>query len=126
MQDTVDRIQTESGIKDKTTTYWVERVVDMARTQVNDRIKSEKTRDPILSQRLSQKERTRTVKAIKKDIQVNTFHWLISQPPDRYAALPVDSRTSGNPVFHLYSACDSDPPQLQGSNSVPEIITMSS
>lgn len=92
VQDAVNRIQTESGVKDKTTTHWVEQLIPMARAQVQDRVTSKNTRDPILNGRLSKDERARIIKDIKTDIQVNLFQWLISQPPDRYAALPSNSR----------------------------------
>lgn len=91
VQESVNKRQTESGTKDRITTHWVQQVIQMARDQQQDRIVSKSTCDPRLHQRLPKGERPRIVSEIKSDIQTELFQWVISQPAERYDALPVNS-----------------------------------
>ncbi len=61
----------------------------------HDRIVNEATRDPRLSTPRMKKPQQKSMReTIKAEIENDVVSWLITQPPDRYALLPEDSRKS--------------------------------
>lgn len=51
VQDAVDKIQTETGVKDKTATFWIQKVMEKAHQMQQDQLYNELTRDQRLSDR---------------------------------------------------------------------------
>jgi hypothetical protein len=91
VQDAVDKIQTETGVKDKTATFWIQKVMEKARQMQQDQLYNELTRDQRLSDRRTKgAERDRIKLDIKKTIQNQLFEWVLTQPSERYERLPID------------------------------------
>lgn len=65
----------------------------MSNTLQYNRITNPATRDPRLNGRKLKKEQKKAVQeTIRAEIEHDVMSWLITQPPDRFAQLPEDSR----------------------------------
>ncbi|TFY66993.1 hypothetical protein EVJ58_g1912 [Rhodofomes roseus] len=92
VQDAVDDMQTQSGVKDKIAQHWIEILIPRARALQQERLSNPSTMDPRLRDRRLRGEERKTVRStIIKEIQEELYHWLVRQPPDRYNALPAES-----------------------------------
>jgi hypothetical protein len=69
VQKAVNKMQIESGIKDRTAMYWIEQVIPIAHTQLHDRITSKTMCNICLNQHLKTEEHAQIVSEIKADIQ---------------------------------------------------------
>ncbi|KAJ7677316.1 hypothetical protein B0H17DRAFT_1139678 [Mycena rosella] len=101
VQESVDNLQTATGVKDKTVLLWIEkaRETQKERFSTNLRLKDKK-----LTGEARRKVKTR----IKDLIQWELYNWVILQPGNRYAKLP---KKSGNHYNILLSLRGLDPHQ---------------
>ncbi|KAJ7354128.1 hypothetical protein DFH08DRAFT_912734 [Mycena albidolilacea] len=84
----VEALQTESGVKDKIATHWIEQLIEKARGISQERVFNHDTRDPRLNDnRIKGPAREKIKQEILDKIQEELFAWVIIQPPDRYAEL---------------------------------------
>lgn len=94
VQDAVDTIQTDTGVKDKIALTWIPQLIARAREMQQDRLVNTSTRDPLLNTTDSKRaeDRRKLKIKIKNDIQDEVFRWLLTQPEERYKELAPDSR----------------------------------
>ncbi|KAH9912209.1 uncharacterized protein B0H18DRAFT_942872 [Fomitopsis serialis] len=94
VQNTVDLMQTNTGVKDKTAQYWINILIKKARALQHERITAAATRDPRLNDRTYSRdaEAKQAVKTtINREIQQELHDWLVQQPSHSYDTLPADS-----------------------------------
>jgi len=120
----VSELQTETGVKDRTAQYWIDRALERSSELVRKRIHEPATRDTRLGGKLKPDERKQMKETIQSEISAEVYRWVIEQPLERYNKLPQDSRKSFvrsihcTPVtFHLK--------QPYAMNSALEITTTS-
>lgn len=90
VQEAVDTIQTETGVKDKIATHWVSVLIEKARQLQQDWLFS-----PARNQRLNMlkgPEREALKLEIKTDIQKELYMWLLSQPSGEHHQLESEAR----------------------------------
>jgi hypothetical protein len=93
VQDAVDKIQTATGVKDRTATFWIQQMIDKSRQLQQDRLTTESTRDPRLNdKKIKGPSRELIKESIKDTIQDEVFQWVLTQPRERYERLSPDSR----------------------------------
>lgn len=90
--EAVQHLQRDTGVKDKTAQFWINLVHQKAVEQHRARTTDPKTKDERLKGKLTKEERDDIKLEIKKQIQTEVYAWLLQQPPDRFQALPVNSR----------------------------------
>ncbi|KDR77189.1 hypothetical protein GALMADRAFT_267364 [Galerina marginata CBS 339.88] len=103
VQEAVDNIQTETGVKDKTALFWIQQMIDKARIIHQARLFTPATRDPRLNDpKIKGPPRELIKTEIKIEVQRELFQWVITQPADRYARLDENSplRKSLRPGDH--------------------------
>ncbi|PPQ83741.1 hypothetical protein CVT24_007640 [Panaeolus cyanescens] len=76
VQDAVDQIQTEMGVKDEIASYWIPILIDKAKTMQKERFGSDVRLDKLKSD-----NRKDMKNQIKNEIQNELFEWLVSQTP---------------------------------------------
>ncbi|KII82864.1 hypothetical protein PLICRDRAFT_120152 [Plicaturopsis crispa FD-325 SS-3] len=92
VQDVVDKIQTETGVKDSIATFWIEKLITKAREMQKVKLTDLSTRDPRLNDhKVKGKARQAIILSLKHEIRDELFNWLLCQTPERYAQLPLDS-----------------------------------
>ncbi|KAH9947059.1 hypothetical protein B0H21DRAFT_856845 [Amylocystis lapponica] len=92
IQDTIEEMQTLTGVKDKLAQYWIDIVIARARALQAVHLSNPITKDERLKDsKLTGEDRKRVKNEIKENIQRECHAWLVKQPPDRYCALPEDS-----------------------------------
>jgi len=89
----VSELQTQTGVKDRTAQYWIDRALERSSKLMQKRINESVTRDPRLKGKLEPDERKRLKETIRSEISAEVYGWVIQQPPERYNKLPQDSRT---------------------------------
>jgi hypothetical protein len=90
----VSDLQKVTGIKDKTSQFWIEQALKRSSELVATRIKNSQTRDPRLNNSRCPTEQKKTIrKELVQKIKEQTFAWLTSQPSERWEKLPENSRT---------------------------------
>lgn len=105
----VSDLQTETGIKDKTAQFWIDRALKRSSDLVATRIKNRATRDTRLNSNRVPKEQKQAIrKELKERIKEETLTWLVSQPRERWEKLPEDSRMCYFATGHLLDG----PPDL--------------
>ncbi|KAJ7165402.1 hypothetical protein C8R46DRAFT_901106 [Mycena filopes] len=88
----VEKLQTETGVKDKISTHWINLLIEKARALQQEQIYNADTRDARLNdRRIKGDERTAIKDALITKIQDDLFRWVIMQPSDRYDKLDADS-----------------------------------
>lgn len=95
----VSDLQTETGVKDRTAQYWIDRALERSSELMRKRVNELETQDSRLKVKLKPGERKQIKETIQSEISMEVYRWVIEQPPERYSKLPHDSRTS----FILYS-----------------------
>ncbi|KZT28379.1 hypothetical protein NEOLEDRAFT_1161183 [Neolentinus lepideus HHB14362 ss-1] len=103
VQETVDALQSMTGVKDKIASFWIDKCIIKAREIQNEHISNVTTHDPRLNKKTLKGDARKAVKAdIVQSIQHEVFDWLLTQPAERYDALPIDSsmRTHLRPGDH--------------------------
>ncbi|KAI0726422.1 hypothetical protein C8Q72DRAFT_928484 [Fomitopsis betulina] len=92
VQNMVDHMQTQSGIKDKTAQYWIDILIKKARAMQHERITAAATRDPRLNDSHLDRDAKQAMKTtVMGEIQQELHDWLVQQPPRNFAELPPDS-----------------------------------
>ncbi|KAJ7310144.1 hypothetical protein DFH08DRAFT_718875 [Mycena albidolilacea] len=91
----VENLQTETGVKDKIATHWIELLLEEAQKIQQERVYNRETRDPRLNDVKIKNEARQLVKqSIINEIQEQLFAWVIMQPPERYEKLDEQTRTN--------------------------------
>ncbi|KAF5371374.1 hypothetical protein D9615_009666 [Tricholomella constricta] len=91
VQETVDAIQTRTGVKDKIAQHWMEKLVTMARERRNTHVDNIATRDPRLNDRSLVGEAREALKMqLKHEIQSELYSWVLTQPVERADLRPGD------------------------------------
>ena len=88
----VSELQTETGVKDRTAQYWIDRALERSSQLTRERFHEPMTKDPRLSGNLKSEERKKIKKIIGSEISAEVCRWVIEQPPERFNQLPQDSR----------------------------------
>ncbi|TFK20048.1 hypothetical protein FA15DRAFT_600415 [Coprinopsis marcescibilis] len=89
----VTDLQTKTGVKDKLSQHWIEKLIPLGREAKRTRITNASTRDARLKVPNMSSEESDTMKAvIRKEIQEDLMAWLYQQPAERYNSLPEHSR----------------------------------
>ncbi|TEB15367.1 hypothetical protein FA13DRAFT_1876169 [Coprinellus micaceus] len=87
-KETIKMAATQSGVKDKISQYWIDRLLQMAKEKHTVMLKNRSTRDPRLNEVIPVREdRKRLVNGIKRGIQTDLWNWLVKQPAESYAKL---------------------------------------
>ncbi|KAI8995712.1 hypothetical protein BD414DRAFT_513439 [Trametes punicea] len=90
VQETIESLQTKTGIKDKIAQHWIDILIPMARDMQQSRLHNVLTKDSRLREvHLRQDDRKAIREEIKKEIQTELFSWLVRQPAHAFAALPA-------------------------------------
>ena len=93
MQTAVEKLQTDTGVKDPIAVYWIPKVLERSREIQQVRMYNHATRDPRLNDKsVKDQARVDIKNGILDEIQPEVFAWLLTQPPERYQLLPIDSR----------------------------------
>lgn len=93
VKEAVEKIQTETGVKDKTANFWIEQLLDKARKAQDDQLFNRAIRDPRLNDAKTKGATREDIKqAIKLNIQKELLDWVVRQPAGRFALLDQDSR----------------------------------
>ncbi|OBZ68724.1 hypothetical protein A0H81_11403 [Grifola frondosa] len=98
----VSALQTQSGIKDKLAEFWIQKLLEHAGQLRVIRLQNRHTRDQHLNIARNP-DRAKIISEIEDEIEAEMVGWLMTQPPESYAALPVDSRQDKY-VWHLCSS----------------------
>ncbi|KAJ6590924.1 hypothetical protein B0H10DRAFT_2330640 [Mycena sp. CBHHK59/15] len=89
----VEKLQTETGVKDKISVHWINQLIEKARDVQKERIYDRDTRDPRLNDnRIKGEERAEIKQDLITKIQDELYTWVIMQPTDRYEKLTPESR----------------------------------
>lgn len=89
----VSELQTETGVKDRTAQYWIDRALERSSELMQQRFHAPETQDPRLGRKLRPDEQKQIKEAVRSEISAEVRLWVIEQPPERYKKLPQDSRT---------------------------------
>ena len=88
-------LQTETGIKDKTAQFWIDKALERSSALITSRVTDSTTRDPRLNDRTYSTEQKKEIRdSLKSQIQVETYDWLLTQPREKWDKLPEGSRVS--------------------------------
>ncbi|EPQ53882.1 hypothetical protein GLOTRDRAFT_106509 [Gloeophyllum trabeum ATCC 11539] len=88
VQEAVDTIQTRTGVKDKIASFWIDQCITKARSLQSERLSIDaRLKDKSLKGDARKLVRNEIICIIQGDV----FEWLLSQPPERYNVLPIDS-----------------------------------
>lgn len=122
----VSELQTETGVKDRTAQYWIDRALERSSKLMQERIRNPATQDPRLKVKLKSDEQKQMKETIQSEISAEVYRWVIEQPPEQYKKLPQDSRKN----FALSTFSSRTPlmihlEQPYVMNSVQETITTS-
>jgi hypothetical protein len=89
----VEKLQTDSGVKDKIAVHWIELLIEKAKGIQQERVYNRETRDPRLNDSAIKGDERNVIKqGIMKAIQDELYAWVIMQPPERYAKLDEQTR----------------------------------
>lgn len=87
----VTELQTETGVKDQTAQYWINRALERSSELTRKRVTEPGTQDPRLRGKIKPDERKRIKETIQSEIAMEVYRWVIEQPPERYNKLPQNS-----------------------------------
>lgn len=97
VQDAVDKIQTNTRVKDLMANFWILQMIDRACQLQQDCLTTKMTRDPCLNDKKIKGPAWESIKdGIKDVIQQEVFEWVLTQPQERYDCLPQNSCVSLN------------------------------
>ncbi|KAI0069604.1 hypothetical protein K474DRAFT_1750865, partial [Panus rudis PR-1116 ss-1] len=92
VQETVNTLQAQTGVKDKIAQHWISILVPKARELQAQRIRNTHTCDARLRNDHIPAEVKQTIRhELTESIQCELFAWLIQQPPASFNALPPSS-----------------------------------
>lgn len=87
----VSELQTETGVKDRTAQFWIERALERSSRLVRQRLYEPVTKDPRLSGNLKPGEREQIKELVRSEVSAEVRRWVIEQPPERFDRLPQES-----------------------------------
>lgn len=91
----VSDLQTETGIKDKTAQFWIDRALERSSDEITSRVTDSTTRDSRLGNRAYSTEQKQEIRnSLKSQIQQETYNWLLTQPREKWDKLLEQSRVS--------------------------------
>ena len=88
----VSELQTETGVKDRTAQYWIDRALERSSELLRQRLQEPTTQDHRLKGKLDPDERKQIKQTIHREVVAEVQRWVIEQPPERYNQLPENSR----------------------------------
>jgi hypothetical protein len=91
VQSVVDKLITETSMKDRIALTWISQLVEKSNAQQRDCIECEATKDSHLNVPMSKKQQKALKDTIKAEIQQDLLCWLIMQPPDHFDQLSDNS-----------------------------------
>lgn len=92
VQESLDTLQTNSGVKDMIALYWFDQLIAKSRELQKIRISDTNTRDIRLQDpKVKGPEREKVKHEIKSAIQSELMAWIVTQPSESYEKLPMDS-----------------------------------
>jgi hypothetical protein len=95
VQGNVEELQTETGIKDKITQFWIGELLTRARALQTERVTHNMTKDSRLKNRkLKGQARKDVVEEIKYEIRDELLVWLLKQPAAEWDALPQEAQSA--------------------------------
>ncbi|KAG6818880.1 hypothetical protein H0H93_000679 [Arthromyces matolae] len=93
VREPVQTLSTQTGVKDKIATYWIEILLAKAQAAQKIRIKDISSRDHRLNDKKIGKEARKEIKeSITRSIQNELWDWVLSQPEASYNKLASDDR----------------------------------
>jgi len=90
----VSDLQTETGVKDQTAQYWIDRALERSSELMRQRVHKPEAQDPRLRGKLKPDERKQIKETIHSEISAEVRHWVIERPPERYKELLQNSHKS--------------------------------
>ncbi|KAF9779424.1 hypothetical protein BJ322DRAFT_1167239 [Thelephora terrestris] len=87
----VSDLQTETGIKDRTAQYWIDRALERSSELMRQRLHEPETKDPRLGGKLKPDERKQIKQMIHSEVSAEVRRWVIEQPPERFNEIPQES-----------------------------------
>ncbi|KAF9780518.1 hypothetical protein BJ322DRAFT_1011992 [Thelephora terrestris] len=87
----VSDLQTETGIKDRTAQYWIDRALERSSELMRQRLHEPETQDPRLRGKLKPDERKQIKEMIHSEVSAEVRRWVIEQPPERFNEIPQES-----------------------------------
>ena len=113
VQESLDTLQTNSGVKDMIALYWFDQLIAKSHELKKNQISNTNTWD-IWLQDLKMKgpEQEKVKYEIKLAIQSELMAWIITQPSESYKKLPMDS---GELTFCVVKFCVYDSYYLPAS-----------
>lgn len=123
VQETLDTLQTNTGVKDTIALFWINQLISKSREIQKARISDNITRDVRLQDpKLKGKDRESVKAEIRQDIQRELMSWVIQQPAESFERLPPESRQI---FFILYDCVLIHCSQRRETSYVQVTITMS-
>ncbi|KAJ7834421.1 hypothetical protein B0H13DRAFT_2240221 [Mycena leptocephala] len=100
----LDTSYSQTGIKDKISQYWIQKVLDMGKERRAAALSDPKTRNPQLNLSSLKGEARKTLKdEISRTIQLDLWNWVVQQPPENLALLDEHdpARSDLRPGIHF-------------------------
>jgi hypothetical protein len=90
----LDASYSQTGVKDKISQYWIQKILDMGKERRAAALSDPKTRNLQLNLfSLKGEARTALKDEISRKIQLDLWSWVVQQPPESFALLDEHDRT---------------------------------
>ncbi|KAJ7939543.1 hypothetical protein B0H13DRAFT_1850332 [Mycena leptocephala] len=100
----LDASYSQTGIKDKISQYWIQKVLDMGKERRGAALSDPKTRNPQLNLSSLKGEARKALKdEISRTIQLDLWNWVVQQPPENFVLLDEHdpARSDLRPGIHF-------------------------